>query len=62
MNQKVYKKAPERSAKNKNKFLGPFIITELLENNKVKIKNTSNNKIETIHMKELKRPHLSDSE
>lgn len=57
VNQKVYKKNPLSRNKKNNKFLGPYIITEILEHNKVKIKNEKN-KTEIIHIKELKKPPL----
>lgn len=61
INQTVYKKLSER-LKSKNKFNGPYKLIELLEHNKAKIKNPKNNKTETIHLKELRKPHiLSDS-
>lgn len=50
----VYKKSGDRSAKTKSKFLGPFILQEILPNNKIKIKNPKNNQIEVIHINETK--------
>lgn len=55
VNQKVYKKLDERS-KAKNKFSGPYVITQLLDFNKARIKNLKNDKIEIIHLKELRKP------
>lgn len=61
VNQKVYKKLSERS-KSKSKFSGPYIIKELLEHNKVKIANANKpSKTEVIHIKELKKPLITDS-
>ena len=60
LNQKVYKKLSQRN-KNKPKFSGPYIITEILEHNRVKIKNVKNpNKTEITHIKELKKPLVTD--
>lgn len=60
INQKVYKKSSARS-KSKAKFLGPYIIKEILEHNRVKIANFKNqNKTEIIHVKELKQPLVTD--
>lgn len=42
--------------KKENKFKGPYEVVEILENSKVKIKNKSNNKFETLHTKELRIP------
>ncbi|CAH2009784.1 unnamed protein product [Acanthoscelides obtectus] len=58
--QVVYK-ANRRRNKKDNKFKGPFELVEILEHNKAKIKNKSTNKIEIIHMKELKVPSISGS-
>ena len=56
LGQTVYKQNPNKRNKKYNKFLGPFTITNLLDNNKVEI--TSRNKKEIIHIKELKKPHI----
>ena len=58
--QTVYKTNIKRNKKDK-KFIGPFEIVELLDNNKVKIKNKTKNKEEVIHIKELKSPVVADS-
>lgn len=57
LNQIVYK-ASDRRNKKENKFRGPFKLIEFLQNNKVKIQNSKNNKTEIIHIKELKRPSV----
>jgi len=57
--QTVFKKNDRRNKK-ENKFKGPYIILELLEHHKVKVKNKNNDKTETIHMRELK-PIVSES-
>ena len=38
----VYKKSNNRSRKIKNKFTRPFILTSVLENNKIEIQNPKN--------------------
>lgn len=53
--QTVYKSAQKRN-KRDNKFKGPFEIIQVLENNKVKVRNKSNSKEEIIHIKELRAP------
>lgn len=58
--QTVYKANKKRNKK-ENKFLGPYEILEILENNKTKVKNKTNNKIEIVHMKELRIPVVTDS-
>ena len=40
--------------KNKKKFLGPFILTAILENNKIEIENTKNKHKEILHVNETK--------
>lgn len=60
VNQKVYKKLSQRN-KNKPKFSGPYLITEILEHNRVKVKNIKYpGKTEIIHIKELKKPLVTD--
>lgn len=62
--QTVYKQNPQNRNKNKNKFLGPYIITNLLERNRVEISDKNNlNKKEIVHIKELRQPPciVSDS-
>lgn len=60
----IYKKNPNNRNKKHNKFLGPYEIIELLEHNKVKVKNKINHgkkkdKVETIHIKEIKKPNIA---
>lgn len=57
VNQIVYKINPNIRNKKNKKHLGPYTIVELLDRNRVKIKSDKN-KIETIHIKELKKPSL----
>ena len=53
----VYKIHGRRRSKKDNKFIGPYTIKRLLDNNKAEIVFSENNKSETIHLKELKLPH-----
>lgn len=50
----IYKKNDNRDAKIKNKFLGPYTVSKILENGKLEILNTKNNKTEIIHKNETK--------
>lgn len=50
----VYKKSDGRSSKIKKKFLGPFILTKILENNKIEIENPKTKRKEIIHINESK--------
>ena len=50
----VYKKADNRSGKIKSKFLGPYILTDILENNKIEIENPKTKKKEIMHRNETK--------
>lgn len=60
LNQRVYKNLNPRN-KNKPRFSGPYVIIEKLEHNKVKIKSVkSPYKIEIVHVKELKKPLITD--
>lgn len=40
----IYEKSNVRSSKIKNKFLGPFILKEILPNNKIRIENLKTKK------------------
>ncbi|VEN52101.1 unnamed protein product [Callosobruchus maculatus] len=40
---------------------GPYDILEILEHNKAKVKSRSTNKVEIVHLKELKVPSISGS-
>lgn len=51
---RVYKKTDKRTGKIKNKFKGPFILTKILENNKIEIENPVNQNKEIIHVNEAK--------
>ena len=58
--QKVYKKCSSRN-KNKPKFSGPYEIIEILDHNRVKLKNFKYpDKTEIVHVKELKKPLVTD--
>lgn len=60
LNQKVYKRLYPRN-KNKPKFSGPYKIIEMLDHNRVKIQNIKHpTKIEISHIKELKKPLITD--
>lgn len=60
LKQKVYKKLFQRN-KNKPKFSDAYEIIEILEHNRVRIKNVKKpDKIEVIHIKELKKPLVTD--
>ena len=55
----VYKINPNTRNKKNKKYLGPYVIIEILDRNRVKIANKSKiNKIEVIHIKELKKPSI----
>lgn len=60
-NQIVYKKKLFTRNKKHNKFIGPFIITRLLNHNKVEIRN-SKGKLEIVHIKKLRKPPLLQGE
>lgn len=55
----VFKSNPSRNKKD-NKFKGPYELIEILENNKVKIQNRQTNKIDIVHIKELKIPTFTE--
>lgn len=59
LEQTVFKINPTYRNKKDKKFLGPYKIIEILDRNRVKIKNLKN-KIEIIHIKELKKPIVTD--
>lgn len=57
--QTVFKQNPQTRNKKHNKFVGPYEITKILDNNKVEIfSKNKKNKIETIHIKELRKPNI----
>lgn len=51
---KVYKKQEKRLGKLHPKHKGPFILTKVLENNKIEIKNPKTNQKEIVHVNETK--------
>lgn len=57
MDQIVYELKEKRYRK--NKFCGSRLILEILEHNKVKVRNKSNNKKVTFHMKKTKETTIS---
>ncbi|XP_066261279.1 uncharacterized protein [Euwallacea similis] len=60
LNQKVYKNLNLRN-KNHPRFSDPYVIIEKLNHNKVKIKSVKSPfKIEIVHVKELKKPLITD--
>lgn len=63
LGQTVYKLNPLKRNKSKNKFLGPYTITKMLERNRVEITRKKDpNKKEILHIQELRKPPVvSDS-
>ena len=50
----VYKKQDKRLGKLKRRYTGPFIIKQILENNKIEIENPKTKRTEIIHINETK--------
>lgn len=51
---KIYKKQDKRRGKLHSRFLGPFTLTKILENNKIEIENPKTKRKEIIHINETK--------
>lgn len=60
--QNVFRKNPQTRNKKSKRYLGKFIITKLLDKNRVEIRKHANDDHKIIvHIKELKKPPISDS-